>query len=161
MEGWSWFHNKNEAEGSWSEHPNISRVWLVISQPGYSPQLPRKSLFFWGICPGRLTCFAFLWCIPLRWGKTARLGTSKGKGLLELVECIRQTKMIQVSMCKNYEWIDLHVKKVSKSACKTLQCIKNGIVIHTGNPDRGEGGRWRQTTTVYLLWHKTFNEYLF
>lgn len=59
VEGRSCFHNKNEAEGSWSEQPVDWWVWLIISQPGYSPQQLRKSLLFWGICPGKLTCFSF------------------------------------------------------------------------------------------------------
>lgn len=59
VEGWNCFHNKNEAGRSWSEQPVDRGVWLIISQPGYSPQLLKKSLLFWGICPSKLTCFSF------------------------------------------------------------------------------------------------------
>lgn len=34
------------------------------------------------------------------------------------------------------------MKKVSKVGCETLQCIKNGTVIHAVNPDRDEGGKY-------------------
>lgn len=60
VEGWSCFHNKNEAGGSWSEQPVDWRVSLIISQPGCSPQLLGESSLFWGICQGRMTCFLFL-----------------------------------------------------------------------------------------------------
>lgn len=58
VRGWSCFHNKNEAGGSWSEQPVNWTVWLIVIQPGYSPQLLRKSSLFWGIHTGRLTCLS-------------------------------------------------------------------------------------------------------
>lgn len=137
VRGWSCFHNKNEAGGSWSEQPVNWTVWLI---------------------------FVSLAILLSYWGNPHSFGESTQAGWLVCLMCSSvveencEVRYIKRKMPFGISWVykanknklSLHVekvrvnryaceKKVSKFACETLQCIKK--VTHAGSPDRGEGGR--------------------